>query len=88
MMLRSKIDDLKSATERVLAPYCPSGLFTVKFHFLNHLEKDSERFGSISSTNHRQFEQFSVNIRQSHRTKSRRVSTQLRGAVQIMSSTV
>lgn len=88
MMLLLEIEELKRVNERVFVPHCSFGLYTLKVHLLDHLIEDLERFGSIYFTEARPAEHFTVLIKQSYRTTSRRLSTRFQKALQNMSSAV
>lgn len=85
--LRFGFGEFLGTFERLLALPCPFGSHTLEFHVLDRLVEDLERFESIPTTDARPFEHFSVLIKQSYGTTSRRLSTQLHETVQDMSST-
>lgn len=52
-----------SALETKSATHCSSGLFKLKFHLVNHLVDDLDRFQSLFSLNAGPFESFGVHIK-------------------------
>lgn len=88
LRLRGEIREFKSVVEGAFASHCPSGLYTLKYHLLDHLVEDLERFGSISFMDAGPFEHFNVVIKQSYRMTSRRLTTRMDETVQRMGSAV
>lgn len=86
--MRSKIWKFKSAAEKTFSPHFFSGLLTIKFRLLDHLEDSSGRFGSFSSLRAGAFEHFYVLVKKSHRMTSRRLSTKMHESVEDIKNTL
>lgn len=65
MRFRSEIWKLKTAAENTFGPHCSTSLFTLKFHSLNHLVDDLERFGGFSLLDAGPFGHFSFLVKKS-----------------------
>lgn len=48
----------KTVVEKTFAPQCSYGSFILKFHLLDHVAENLEKFGSLSSTKAAPFEHF------------------------------
>lgn len=68
--LQSEIRKFKSVDEKTFAAHCSFGLFTLKYHLLEHLLDDLERFGRLSFVDAGRFEQFLVLIEKFQRMTS------------------
>lgn len=55
----------------MFAPYCSFGLFPLKFHLPDHVQRELERSESFSSANDAPFEHFNLLKKQSYRMTSR-----------------
>lgn len=66
------VDDLateiKKLVVKTFVDHTEKGLFTLKFHLLDHLAEDITRFGSLPSLDATAFEHLNITIRKSYRT--------------------
>lgn len=83
--LRSESLRIKTVVQRAFAPGCSSGLFTSKFHLLNHVAKVSERCVSMLVTDAASFEDSDMLRKQSYRIPSRRYLTRMYETVHVLS---
>lgn len=56
---------------QIYAEHCNSGLFKLKFHFLDHVEEDLTVFRTLSVYHASSFEHFNVHIKKDCWKKSR-----------------
>ncbi len=80
--LRRTIHDLKTSTSNFFKAYVQHGLFTLKFHLLDHLADDLKKFSSLSYLDASPFEQYNAVLKHFYRQTSRRHSTALEETVQ------
>lgn len=73
-MLRSRIGEFNLAAEGILALHYSSGLYISKFHLIDNVVDDLERFRSIFFTDTRPFEHFNALIKQSYGLTARQWS--------------
>lgn len=62
---QSEIEKFKCTFQKLLAPHCMSGHYTLKFHLLYKVLEDLQRFGSLSTTDPALLKHYKVLIKQS-----------------------
>lgn len=65
--LQRKREEFKKLLLRKFSAYCSSGLYTPKFHLLDHVGEDLEVFETLSVLDASPFEQNNVNKKQTYR---------------------
>ena len=73
--LRHDISAFKINVTSVFQPHCETGLSTLKYHLLDHLVTDLERFGSIRVLSASPFEHFNLHIKKAYGASSKRILT-------------
>jgi hypothetical protein len=76
--LRDSIHVFKKLVSSVFRPHFENSILTLKFHLLDHVVDDLERFGSIKVLSASPFEHFNLNIKQAYAKTSRRYLTRSR----------
>ena len=80
--LRSAVHLFKEHVWTLFGPHCDRGLNTLKFHLLDHLVDDLERFGTIHVLNASPYEHFNLIVKQSYAGTSKRLQTRERDTIQ------
>lgn len=73
--IRVSISTFKHAFWTLFGPHCSHGLNTLKFHLLDHLVDDLERFGSIHVLSESLYEHFNYIVKQAYNSTSKRLKT-------------
>lgn len=68
--LRFESEEFECDVQRLFAPHCTSGLYTLEFHCLDHRAENLRRSGGISFMEAAAFEHFNVLIEQPYRRMS------------------
>lgn len=68
---------LKKECKRLFDPYVKKGLYTLKFHLLDHLVEDLGKYGSLDYLNGGPYEYFNAVVKQHYRDTSKRKPTAL-----------
>lgn len=66
---------------------CQAGLYTLKFHMLDPVIEDMDRFGSLELLNSCAFERFKVQIKRAYRSMSQRPGSALEENVRFVEAT-
>lgn len=80
------IDHLKKECKKVFGPYVEKGMYTLKFHLLDHLVPDLKRYGSLDVLDGGPYEYFNTVVKLHYRLTSKRKSSALEETVQRMST--
>ena len=75
--LSTTVQEWKKLVVEFFGAYCETGLFTLKFHMLDHMVTDIRKFGTLSVLSASQFEHFNTDIKKAVRQTSQRVSTRM-----------
>lgn len=78
------VSTLKRTVVETFKDHCEKGLFTLKFHTMDHLAEDISRFGSCKFLDAGAFEHFNLAIKRSYRTGSLRHATRMSETVNNM----
>lgn len=81
---KKKVQYFKVLTIKTFQDFCVSGLFTLKFHLLDHMVEDMERFGSLQVLDASAFEHYNTDIKAAIRRTSQRKSSCMEEAVSIL----
>ena len=84
--ISKRIASFKKECVKCFSPYVSNGLFTLKFHLLDHLTDDLKRYGSLSFLSAGPYEYFNTIVEKHYRTTSKRTSTALSETIASMSS--
>ena len=87
-VLSSKIESFKRQTVQLFEPYVDTGLFTLKFHLLDHLVEDLSKFTSLDFLNAGPYEYYNTKIKQSYRKTSKRKATAMDETVKNINETI
>ena len=82
--LRKLVQSLKKSSSEFFSRFVDKGLYTLKFHLLDHLPEDIEKYASLSFTDASPFEQYNAVLKQFYRQTSKRIGTALDETVQRM----
>ena len=80
----STIVDFKKQVWTLFRPHCERGLNTLKFHLLDHLVDDLQRFGSIHILSASPYEHFNLIVKQAYSGTSKRLKTRATETVHIL----
>ena len=80
------INLLKRESKKLFEPYVQKGLFTLKFHLLDHLVEDLSKYGSLQYLDSGPYEYFNSVLKRFYRETSRRKGTALEETLQTMSN--
>jgi len=73
--IQNKITAFKQNTTNLFAPHIRSGLFTLKFHLLDHLVEDLTRFAGLDVLSASPYEYYNTRIKYNYRLTSKRRAT-------------
>lgn len=79
--LRSTVLLFKKQVWALFGPHCDRGLNTLKFHLLDHLVDDLQRFGTIRVLSASPYEQFNLIVKQSYSGTLKRLHTRERDTI-------
>lgn len=79
--LRSTVLTFKKQVWSLFGPHCDRGLNTLKFHLLDHLVDDLQRFGTVRVLSASPYEHYNVVIKQSYSGTSKRLQTRERDTI-------
>ena len=82
--LRTLVQSLKKNSNDFFSRFVEKGLYTLKFHLLDHLPEDIEKYASLSFTDASPFEQYNAVLKQFYRQTSKRIGTALDETVKRM----
>ena len=82
--LTTKLGTFKGKTVKLFEPYVDTGLFTLKFHLLDHLVEDLSKFTSLDFLSAGPYEYYNTKIKQSYRKTSKRRATAMEETVNDM----
>lgn len=82
--MRTKVLEFKAKVWNLFRPHCKPGLNTLKFHLLDHLVDDLERFGTIRVLSASPYENFNLIVKQAYSGTSKRLQTRARDTVQVL----
>lgn len=85
LKIRASIKRLKKECKRVFDPYVQKGLYTLKFHLLDHLVEDLLKYGSLDYLNAGPYEYYNTVVKKHYRATSKRRSTALEETANRMS---
>lgn len=80
--IQNKITAFKQNTINLFAPHISSGLFTLKFHLLDHLVEDLTRFAGLDVLSASPYEYYNTRIKYNYRLTSKRRATCMDETVQ------
>lgn len=82
--LEERVKEFKRELVERFDDHCESGLYTLKFHLLDHMVEDIRKFGTLSVLDGSPFEHFNVHIKQAYRKTSQRRSTRMMETVGVI----
>jgi hypothetical protein len=77
LKIAALIRRLKKECKRVFDPYVNKGLYTLKFHLLDHLVEDIMKYGSLDYLSAGPYEYFNTVVKKHYRATSKRKTTAL-----------
>jgi len=83
-VLRNKVSTLKEKASSFFSKYVERGLYTLKFHLLDHLVDDIEKYSSLAYLDAGPYEHYNAVIKQFYRKTSKRLNTALDETVRRM----
>ena len=87
-VLATKIERFKHQTVKLFEPYVDNGLFTLKFHLLDHLVEDLSKFASLDFLSAGPYEYYNTKIKKSYRKTSKRRATAMEETVKDLGETI
>ena len=85
--IESHVCELKKKAKEVFSPIVQRGLYTLKFHLLDHLVTDLERYTSLDFLDASPYEYYNTHIKKAYRLGSKRKSTALQETVDNLEQT-
>ena len=79
--IQMRVSNLKKKVVEIYGPHCENGLFTLKFHLLDHLSEDITNYALLEYVDAGPFEGFNTQIKHSFRRTSMRYGTRLEDTV-------
>ena len=86
--LKEDIHNFKQEMVAVYGPHSSHGLYTLKFHLLDHLADDIGKYGNVAVIDASAYEGYNTNIKSSFRQTSRRRETRMSETVDFLSYNV
>jgi len=83
--LGNRVLQFKEAVIAFFGDYCDKGVFTLKFHLLDHMVDDLRRFGSLSVLDASAYEHFNTDIKSAVRRTSQRNQFRMDETVGVLS---
>jgi len=80
-----KIYNFKKTVMQFYGKYCEKGLFTLKFHLLDHMVEDMRKFGTLSVLDASAYEHFNTDIKAAVRRTSQRSQYRMDETVAVLS---
>lgn len=68
----------------LLSSVCTSGVYTLKFHFLDRVMNDDRKVQDMSVLGSSGYEQFQVHMKRAYRASSKRVATRMKATVMLI----
>jgi len=86
--LRKKIKKWKDLYKAFFEKYCDEGLFTLKYHLMDHLVDDLEKYTDLSFIASSPYEYFNTWIKNGYRETSKRIDSALEETVKVLDHTI
>ena len=79
--MQKEVSAFKEDISKLFGPHCKTGLQTLKFHLLDHMVLDLERFGSLRVLSASPYEHFNLFVKQAYNSTSKRIPTRTKETV-------
>lgn len=84
LTVAENITSMKKMIVSQYGPHSTTGLYTLKFHLLDHLPEDISRFGSLSMLDASPYEHFNTVIKNAYRQTSQRLVTRMDEMINVL----